>query len=100
MHKDWALQTRTATMMDMYLYEFLTNRAVAEFHDREQSCGIEGVYANQCDLSSICSVWPSFYLSRPMSTISLCWLDFLPIRGFVPATLWPASIRERPSYLW
>jgi hypothetical protein len=47
MHKDWALQTRTATMMDMYLYEFLTNRAVADFHDREQSCGIEGVYANQ-----------------------------------------------------
>jgi len=33
-------------MMDMNPYEFLTNRAVADFHDREQSRGIQGVYAN------------------------------------------------------
>ncbi len=34
-------------MMDMNLYDFLTNRVVADFHDRKQSRGIQSTCAGQ-----------------------------------------------------
>ena len=33
MHKDRPLRNRTATIMDMNLYNFLTNRVVADLRD-------------------------------------------------------------------